>query len=630
MSAKKTSDSEFTLEDAERFLTNEGIEYLKRNNLIDEFNDLRLPRGSKEADQCRAIADIFRDYVMREDPLRPLSIAVFGAPGSGKSFTVKQLAKHTGGIEKPQEINLSQLRDPRELGHAMLNIFSLAVKDITRMVFLDEFDSALGERSLGWLKWFLAPMQDGIFYYDGKPIAVGKAVFIFAGGTAERYVDFEVHPNDVEARRRFSERKGPDFISRLRGYINVEGINKFGKEQILRRAIVLHHQLSKRSKLLKGVNGTLNVDPELLKCLLKGTHYRHGARSMEALLDMCTLTGVTPPFRATHLPSAELRKLHVSRGPMDGIAVGVSAGQDAKSSEFSEELSRQFLEQGATLVHGGELTKGRPLAAMLEQLEELPDELIDRADKRIRNLIPHPSQFRTDVVEAKEAYGKFVQFIEEDGDGETTLLLEELECLKLDKQKWFSANESSREHLAWAVSLFRMRLRLAQEIDYLVVIGGKETDSWGRFPGIVEEVMLTLAFQRPIYVLGMAGRAAKRLGHMMGLSAIQHSVEDFLEDPTDEYGMYFSTILQEWSECFEVPARPGLPQTYKSLREFLRNHAMGSSKWPDNGLTLRENRELFDARDNPQGRKFCVNLIIQGITRRMSGQSIDIFKGAIA
>jgi hypothetical protein len=35
--------------------------------------------------------------------------------------------------------------------------------------------------------------------------------------------------------------------------------------------------------------------------------------------------------------------------------------------------------------------------------------------------------------------------------------------------------------------------------------------------------------------------------------------------------------------------------TPEEVAAFLREHAIGGSKWPDNGLTARENRLLFEA-----------------------------------
>jgi hypothetical protein len=55
----------------------------------------------------------------------------------------------------------------------------------TIVFIFDEFDSSRGGEPLGWLRWFLSPMQDGQVLYEGKPLLIGKRVFVFTGGTAE-------------------------------------------------------------------------------------------------------------------------------------------------------------------------------------------------------------------------------------------------------------------------------------------------------------------------------------------------------------------------------------------------------------------------------------------------------------
>ena len=43
---------------------------------------------------------------------------------------------------------------------------------------------------LGWLKYFLAPMQDGVFRVGDSIHPIGKAIFVFAGGTSSTYNQF--------------------------------------------------------------------------------------------------------------------------------------------------------------------------------------------------------------------------------------------------------------------------------------------------------------------------------------------------------------------------------------------------------------------------------------------------------
>lgn len=632
--------AEFTFNEACKFMTDASggdIEHrtthgsVKRR--IRSFGFLHLASSSDEARQCSEILDILRDYANREDPPRPLSVAVFGPPGSGKSFGVKQIMNAVGGYEKPCTINLSQLTDVSELGQAVVEALAQPSKGNTRAIFFDEFDSPLAGDNLGWLKSFLAPMQDGLFFANGKQFTVGKALFVFAGGTTERFDDFQKRYENE-----FVIRKGPDFVSRLRGILDVGGLNGNGPEYLLRRALVLHYQLGERSESLKGKNDTRNIDKNLLEQLLCGVHYVHGARSMEAVLEMSELTGKSV-FKEEDLPGHSLRRLHLSRGPMQNLAVGISADvAGRRSKSVVEEAAEVLLQQGASLAYGGDLWDRGTLESMANVVAQRPAGLVKAGTKPIRSFLPYPVFCNPDTKSAIARIQGLSAHVE----------VNELETLSTAEIKellgkkpplhgdWFGATgyknmkdekdpakrpswNPAACHAAWALSLFRMRLRQAQEIDALLVVGGKPgPKSWGRFSGIAEEMMLALAHRKPVYILGMAGGAASALGDFLGLGDTLGKEPECLQ--TSKVEADFAGILERLRKKFEVPYISGLPLTkVEELREYLVKFSLRGSKWPDNGLSLEENKELFACENTIPGRARAVELIVSGISRLPAG-----------
>jgi len=150
-----------------------------------------------EIEAYRSICAIMREYLQNPAPKRPLSIAVFGPPGSGKSFGVQQVAEYIRGdieIDMLPAFNLSQFHGVEELTAAFHVVRDSSVKKRVPLVFFDEFDAAMGTEKLFWLKHFLAPMQDGVFMDHGVMHPIGKAIFIFAGGIFSRFEDFAVGP----------------------------------------------------------------------------------------------------------------------------------------------------------------------------------------------------------------------------------------------------------------------------------------------------------------------------------------------------------------------------------------------------------------------------------------------------
>src|SRR5688572_6290826 len=70
----------------------------------------------EECEHFRGVARLFRSHQEDENPKTetPLSVAVFGPPGSGKSHAVKQLAK-SADLGATLMFNLSQMAEPEEL-----------------------------------------------------------------------------------------------------------------------------------------------------------------------------------------------------------------------------------------------------------------------------------------------------------------------------------------------------------------------------------------------------------------------------------------------------------------------------------------------------------------------------------
>ncbi len=255
-----------------------------------------------EIESLRAIDALIRDYEDTKVQKKPLSIGVFGPPGAGKSFGVRALAESILGEKVPfLEFNLSQFTDPEELIGAFHRVRDAVLKGVTPVAFWDEFDS----QKYKWLQYLLAPMQDGAFQEGQITHPIGKCIFIFAGGTSDTIGEFGVRKPEtiteeqlallepqkrqerdeqVKSYSEFKLLKGPDFISRLHGFLNVLGPNRRVGKQCsdttwpIRRAIMLRGFLGLRD------GDDLNIDAGLLNALLNVSIYENGARSFEKIV----------------------------------------------------------------------------------------------------------------------------------------------------------------------------------------------------------------------------------------------------------------------------------------------------------------------------------------------------------
>lgn len=273
----------------------------------------------EEIERINAIRNLIVTYLDNPKDRRPLSFAVFGPPGSGKSFAVKELAEAVAKDRAESlEFNLSQFGPVDDLHRAFQTVRNGAAQEKIPFVFWDEFDA----EKLRWLKEFLAPMQDAVFFSGGANFSFGKAVFVFAGGTSASFEEFNrTGRYDVN----FEKMKGPDFVSRLRGFIDIKGPNQAiapprdgGPEErpdrayVIRRALMLRRAIEKHaSHLLSPDTKRAAISPNLVRAFLRARKYAHGARSLESLVSMSDLAR-TSYFGPARLPSEELMRMHVS------------------------------------------------------------------------------------------------------------------------------------------------------------------------------------------------------------------------------------------------------------------------------------------------------------------------------
>jgi hypothetical protein len=267
-----------------------------------------------EAESYRSIRNLIREYISTSNPARPLSIAVFGQPGGGKSYGITEIANSIGAdvIQTGPPVNVAQFTSIRDLVDVFHRSRDIALGGRVPLVFFDEFDSKVEDEPLGWLKYFLSPMQDGLFKDGGTFHPIGRAIFVFAGGTSHSFEEFQARakPGGVAGLER--EAKLPDFISRLRGYINIIGpdpVASNDKASILRRGVMLRSLLTRKyPDLIR--DDKADVDPGVLRAFLLVPSYRHGVRSMEALLEMSMLAG-KQHFSRSALPAQDQIEMHV-------------------------------------------------------------------------------------------------------------------------------------------------------------------------------------------------------------------------------------------------------------------------------------------------------------------------------
>ncbi len=366
----------------------DGPEVALQEVPLGQFGGL-LTVDRRETESFRSIRVLVSEYCHLGQQKRPLSIAVFGSPGSGKSFGITEIAKSLmPGQVEVLEFNLSQFGSPDDLIGALHQARDVGLSGKIPLVFWDEFDTSLAGKPLGWLRYFLAPMQDGKFQEGQITHPIGRAIFVFAGGTCVRLDLFgkQMNPDDFRAA------KGPDFVSRLKGYVNILGPNRQDVADpyyIIRRAILLRSILQRNAALIFE-KAKPNIDPGVLRALLQTREYKHGVRSMEAIVAMSLLAG-TNAFERSGLPSEAQLELHVD-------------GRDFLALVQQIELEGETLERLAQAAHQvyceGLRARGKTTDALVPY-DELPEFLQEQNRGNVRDIANKLAQIGYVMIPAR-------------------------------------------------------------------------------------------------------------------------------------------------------------------------------------------------------------------------------------
>ena len=294
-----------------------------------------------------------RDYLDQKTQKCPLSIAVFGAPGAGKSFIVEQMAKGLLGGDVPfLECNLSQISDEKDLQGAFHLVRSAVLKGKTPVVFWDEFDS----QEYRWLRLLLAPMQDGKFR-EGQIIhPIGKCIFIFAGGTSATFDDFGKPDHAMTAAQAADQErawrmvKGPDFKSRVHDHLDVLGPNPRLLKDVTSGPVIDKSDACfpiRRALFLRGVwklereGKDRELDERLVRALLEVPKYTNGSRSFQRVL--AHLAQGDARIGPEALPSAEELDRDIS--PPEDTRMFVRAAHGEGQATVVEERLRIGIEE---------------------------------------------------------------------------------------------------------------------------------------------------------------------------------------------------------------------------------------------------------------------------------------------
>lgn len=308
------------------------------------------------------------------------------------------------------------------------------------------------------------------------------------------------------------------------------------------------------------------------------------------------ISGISENLAESIAEQNELEVKSRQKGVLNGIrvAVSVSDNEDLEQLGLSThhlkdvmiELARYIMANGGTLLYGGHL-KNEGFTKLFAELSYQYKFLNDKSFRFV-NYFPFPNsnsltlEIKADFVKQQVA----------------PIVIEIPRHLGvIDKNKKYDTFNNIEDRYIFSECFSDMRRIMADESNARILLGGKQSNYLGYLPGIIEEAYYSLKANKPIYIIGGFGGAAKSLSNV---------IQGFVpKELTNEF-QYSNSFIQEFKEAFSDKA--SVPIDYNDLLDFIKQFPLERIS-EMNGLTVDENLVLFASQNIHE----IVILIMKGL-----------------
>jgi hypothetical protein len=292
--------------------------------------------------------------------------------------------------------------------------------------------------------------------------------------------------------------------------------------------------------------------------------------------------------------------------PWQGLAIGISIS-DADPGELRAlglsdlhlqdamlEIARYCLAQGATLVYGGDLRPGGFTENLLE-LVRYHNDALQKQFTPVANYLAWPLTINLDAEwQAQNADALQIEPIDAPDDLKQSGLLPDLHP---------GDDISTLPGYVWARCLTAMREVQVQHIQARIMLGGRTLGYKGKYPGLVEEALITLQARKPLFLLGGFGGAARVI-----IQALQGENPNALTEAYQSQNPGYSSLIAEFNQHGQTQTPPIQPIDYAAVCKTFAEIGINGL---NNGLSVEDNQRLFET----QNQEEAISLILAGLTR---------------
>jgi len=193
---------------------------------------------------------------------------------------------------------------------------------------------------------------------------------------------------------------------------------------------------------------------------------------------------------------------------LNGFRVGISISDvpsngfkenhlpTTQSMRFAQDLARNLLARSATLIYGGDLRKDGFTEFILDEAIVLKNRL-NTDDIHVVNHLAWPIYKADQEMTAWRAkYNAVMETVEHEAPGDI--------ASDVDIDTYLSPSTPQNKYV-WSRCLTDMRMLSIESSDARICAGGKLSGYNGKMPGVLEEILIAIDKNKPVYLLGAFG-----------------------------------------------------------------------------------------------------------------------------
>jgi len=204
----------------------------------------------------------------------------------------------------------------------------------------------------------------------------------------------------------------------------------------------------------------------------------------------------TPLWRPSERNCLSDKKVGISISDASGDGFAAHHIHPDHLVRFAQDLARHLLARSATLLYGGDLRPCGFTEFILDEAKILKDRL-GETTPHVENYLAWPLYVSDLEITAWRAkYNQVMETVECAIAGDVTD--------DLDKETFLPPNTPQNLYI-WSRCLTEMREKSISSSTARICAGGRLTGYKGKMPGVLEEILLALNEQKPIFLLGAFG-----------------------------------------------------------------------------------------------------------------------------